>query len=421
MEVSFIFHKSGNIIDSSAGQRMTLKNMTYERKDDDKKISLKHKIDGRFEKLSKLESGFSIFSPRKGEGIVTPKGQISCGDTGSLSHQCSAGHRSEKVSSAESPCSGHSHSGSSHHHHHHHHGHSHSGHHHHHGVPGQLGLAFFLNLFFAGFEFLGGMWTGSLAITSDAVHDLGDSFAIGIAWYLEKKSKDAGGPDFSYGMRRLSLASALLTGVFLLGGSIVVFFNAVPRLWQSEMPHTDGMVLFAILGVAVNGFAAFRMMRGSSHNERMVYLHLMEDVLGWVAVLFGALLMKVFPLPWIDPLLAILIALWVFWNAFKNLRQTIQIFLQGTPSQFSISSVEKKILEIPEIKSLHHSHVWSIDGENHIFTSHLQLGSDVTMDRAHQLKIEVKKMLKNEFLIFEATLEIEWPHHQCHDPFHSNT
>lgn len=299
----------------------------------------------------------------------------------------------------------------------HFHGHAH-GHAHGHGGSKDLGLAFFLNLTFAVIELVGGLFTNSLAIISDAFHDMGDCLAIALAWFLERKSKSQSSHDFSYGLKRLSLLSAFITGTILVIGAVIVISNAIPRLLSPQMPNTAGMLWLAILGIAVNGFAAYRMKGTSSLNERMVYLHLLEDVLGWIAVLVGALVMIWKPWPLIDPVLAIGISLWVLWNAIANLKHTVQIFLQGSPMQFSQNQVEEFIREMKWVRSIHHTHIWSLDGEHHILTTHLTVEQETGLDQVHDLKCQIKKKLFDEFHIQEATIEVEWPHQQCADPKH---
>jgi cobalt-zinc-cadmium efflux system protein len=185
-----------------------------------------------------------------------------------------------------------------------------------------------------------------------------------------------------------------------------------------QMPDTHGMLWLAILGIAVNGFAAFRMMGTKSLNERMVYLHLLEDVMGWVAVLIGSIVMMWKPWPIIDPVMAIAISLWVLWNAIGNLRQTVQIFLQGSPMQFQVVEVQEAIRQQQYVQGVHHTHIWSLDGEHHILTTHLQVDAAANLDRVHELKTAIKKMLFEKFHIQEATIEIEWPHQVCVDPKH---
>lgn len=302
-------------------------------------------------------------------------------------------------------------------HHHHHHGHGH--HHHHHGsADGRLGLAFFLNLGFAIIELIGGLLTNSLAIISDAFHDLGDCFAIGIAWYLEKKSKQKSSAGFSYGYRRLSVMAALITGVILFVGSCLIVVNALPRLFAPQQPEVPGMIGLAILGLLVNGAAAYRVSKGVSLSERMILLHLMEDVLGWAVILVGALIMYWKPIPVLDPVMAIGVAIWVLWNAFNNLKETMKVFLQATPRQFEITHVEDSVRGMSEVHDLHHTHIWSMDGEHHILTTHLIVKETITLEQVHDLKGRIKKDLFAKFHIQEATIEVEWPNQKCVDPNH---
>lgn len=171
--------------------------------------------------------------------------------------------------------------------HNHNHNHSHS---HSHQIVGDLKLAFFLNLSFAILEIFGGLWTNSLAVVSDAVHDLGDSIALGLAWYLEKYSHKRGNVFFSYGYRRFSSLAALINILILFLGSLYVIFQAIPRLLHPEATNAQGMIVLAIIGIAVNGIAMLRLLKTSSLNGKVVAWHLLEDALGWVAVLIVSII-----------------------------------------------------------------------------------------------------------------------------------
>lgn len=301
----------------------------------------------------------------------------------------------------------------------HDHDHSHGHHHHHHHGASDLGLAFFLNLIFAVIEIVGGIYTNSVAIISDAIHDLGDSIAIGSAWYLEKKSKKSADSYFSYGYRRLSTLSAVITGVVLFVGSILVFVKSIPRLLNPEQPEVNGMIFLAVLGVAVNGYAALKVSRNQSLNSKMISLHLLEDVLGWVIVLVAAIVMKFFDFPQIDPILAILLSLWVLSNVVKGLKSSFEIFLQKIPAQISLKFIEEKILEIDGVKSIHHLHSWSLDGDQHILTAHVIVDQKNLQDWAI-VKSKIKEILSRDFKILEATLELEYENEKCIDPEHSS-
>jgi len=300
-------------------------------------------------------------------------------------------------------------------------GKNHSHHHHansHGSSSSRMGIAFFLNLSFAVIELIGGLYTNSLAILSDAFHDLGDALAIALAWFLEKKSKKDSTLEFSYGYRRLSVLGALITGLILMGGSGLILAKAIPRLFNPEETNVEGMLLLSILGMSVNGLAAFRMSKGTSLNEKMILWHLLEDVVGWVAIFVGSVVMMFYKLPILDPIMAIGIAVWVLWNVFKNIKTTLNVFLQAIPDGVTISSVTEKIKQVQLVKSVHHLHLWSMDGDHHILTTHLVVEDGASNDEVHQMKIDLKKLLMAEFHITEATIEVEWPNQSCSDPKH---
>ena len=171
----------------------------------------------------------------------------------------------------------------------HSHSHSHAHHHDHHGDVKNIKVAFFLNFGFAIIEIIGGFLTNSVAILSDAVHDLGDSLSLGLAWYFQKYSRKKSDSTYTYGYRRFSLVGALANSLVLIVGSILILTEAIPRIFNPQQAHPQGMMMLAVLGIAVNGVAMLRLRRGKSLNEKVVSLHLMEDVLGWIAVLVGAI------------------------------------------------------------------------------------------------------------------------------------
>ena len=177
----------------------------------------------------------------------------------------------------------------------------------------KIGIAFIINLSFAVFEWIGGSLTGSVAIVSDAVHDLGDACSIGLAYLLERKSQQTHNPCYS-------ILSAQITNVILLIGSASVIVQALYRFFHPAPLHTMGMFLFAAVGVLVN-FAAARVTHGGhSHNQKAVNLHMLEDVLGWIAVLAGSILIHFTGWNWIDPALSVGLGAFIAIHAAKNLR-----------------------------------------------------------------------------------------------------
>ena len=254
-------------------------------------------------------------------------------------------------------------------------------------------VAFFLNFSFTLIEFVGGLLTNSVAILSDAVHDLGDSFSLGLSWYFQRVSKKPSTKEYTYGFKRFSLLGAVVNSVVLLAGSVVILMRAIPRLFNPEQPDVKGMLLLALLGVAVNGLAVLRLRRGSSLNERVVSLHLLEDVLGWVAVLVGAGVMYFVDAPIIDPLLSIGISLFILYNVYRNIRQSMQIILQGSPAAVDMDEVQRAIVKMDGVRSLHDLHAWSVDGQYNVLTIHVVLQKEQTMAELGLLKAAIRDAL----------------------------
>lgn len=285
-------------------------------------------------------------------------------------------------------------------------------HHHHHAAGKNLKLAFFLNLGFTIFEIIGGFYVNSVAIISDAVHDLGDSLSLGTAWYLERKSKKGRTSRFSFGYKRFSLLGALINCLVLIAGSAFVIYHAIQRLIEPEHSDAAGMVVFAVIGVLVNGYAAYKLSGGKSLNEKVISWHLMEDVLGWAAVLVVAIVLLFWDNPYLDPALSLLITAYILWNVIKRLKETLFIFLQGVPVDVDIEEIEHRILKIENVASLHHVHVWSLEGEHHVFTAHIKLKDINSFQQLLGVKESVKGILK-DYPFNHYTIETELDEESC--------
>jgi len=283
--------------------------------------------------------------------------------------------------------------------------------HHHHDTK-NIKAAFFLNLTFTIIEVIGGLYTNSIAILSDALHDLGDSLSLGLSWYFQKLSKKGRSQKYSYGYGRFSLLGAVINAIVLVTGSVIIIYEAIPRLLDPKSPDTEGMIYLAILGVIFNGAAVLKLKKGESINEKIVSLHLLEDVLGWVAVLIGALIMHLYDLPIVDPILSLLIALFILYNVYKNLSVSLRIMLQGTPQELNIDQIVSELKNISSINNIHDCHLWSLDGNKYIFSTHLVVDDKYQMDDLSKIKKEVRERLKKHG-INHATLEFETEGEEC--------
>ena len=290
------------------------------------------------------------------------------------------------------------------------HGHAHG---HHHDSLGDIRFAFFLNLGFAIAEIAGGLWTNSLAILSDALHDFGDAMILGLNWVLEGQSRRERTPRFSYGFRRLSLLGALISSLVLIGGSMFIILEAVPRIANPIDPDAEGMMWFAVAGVLLNGVAVLRLRRGTSMNARVVAWHMFEDVLGWAAVLVVSIVMQFWHVPVLDPLLSLLIASYIlYYNVVVNINKTLKLFLQAVPDGIDAERMEHALRGIPGVRSVHHLHVWSLDGQQHVVSAHLVIDRGLDREEALRIKRDAKSLLLGSD-IEHITLEIEFDNEDC--------
>ena len=274
-------------------------------------------------------------------------------------------------------------------------------------------IAFLLNLGFSIFEIIGGLFTSSIAIISDAFHDFVDAFSIGLSYILERKSKNKPDYKYTYGDMRLSVLGAFLTTTFLAAVSIVVMISAINRLFNPVEVHYNGMIIISIIGIIVNFLAAYQTKDGDSLNQKSVNLHMLEDVLGWIVVFIGSILMKFTDISYIDSIMSIGLACYILIHALKNLKSVLDLFLVKTPASIDIDHIKKELLEIPNINDIHHIHIWSIDGVNNYATLHAV--SDVKDLTA--TKKAIKECLK-EHGIAHSTIELEsskekCPEHDC--------
>ncbi|MGA9533780.1 MAG: cation diffusion facilitator family transporter [Anaerolineales bacterium] len=287
------------------------------------------------------------------------------------------------------------------------------GHHDHGRSGGRLRAAFALNLGFTVLEVIVGLWTNSVAILSDSVHDFGDSITLGLSWYLEHYAGRQEDTRFSYGYRRFSLLGALISTIVLLSGSLWVLSKAIPRLIQPEHTNAEGMTLFALVGIAVNGLAVLRLRGdGTTMNARVVAWHLLEDVLGWVAVLIVGVTLLFVDIPILDPILSIVFTGYVLYNVIRNLRGTASLFLQAVPEEMELDAVIERFRQLPHVQATHHTHIWSLDGEHHVLTAHIVVEDETTPGEIVDIKCDLRA-LTQEFSLEHTTFEIEYESEEC--------
>ena len=269
-------------------------------------------------------------------------------------------------------------------------------------------VAFLLNLAFSLFELFGGFFTNSVAIISDAIHDFGDSISIGISYFLEKKSKRKPDNKYTYGYTRYSILGAFITNTILITGSVLVVVNAIERIINPIEINYNGMIIFAVFGASINFLAAYFTKDGDSLNQKAVNLHMLEDVLGWIVVLIGAITMKFTNINVIDSILSIGVAIFILIHALKSFKKILDLFLTKTPNDVNIEHLKEHLLKIDNVIDIHHIHIWSMDGFNNYATMHLVTKTE----DIKKLKQEVREELEVHG-INHVTIELEDGSYDC--------
>ena len=270
-------------------------------------------------------------------------------------------------------------------------------------------LAAFLNIAFTILELFGGLWTNSLAILSDALHDFGDSIALLVSWLFERRARRSPDNSRTFGYQRLSLFSALFSASILIGGSILIIFQAIPRLINPENVNAFGMLGIAIIGIIFNGAGFFLLKKGESLNEKVLSWHLLEDVLGWIGIFVGGVIIYFWKIYIIDPIMTIGLTAFILYNVTKNLKEAINILLQGVPKHINLEAVKQDIKTIKGVIGIHDIHIWSLEGETDIFTAHVIL-DDETLKSPDQTKQTIKETLQKHH-IEHSTIELESRYH----------
>lgn len=278
-------------------------------------------------------------------------------------------------------------------------------------TPENIKIAFLLNLAFSIVEAIGGILTNSISIISDSLHNLGDSITIGINYIFEKKSKKLSNKEYSYGYLRYTMLGSLIASFILLVGSVIIIYNVVPRLIKPLSVNYDAMIIFGIFGLLINLYATIKIMR-SKDKDKKINTHMIEDTIIWLFILTGSICIKVFDLVIIDPILSLLIAVYILYQVYKYMKNIYNIFMEKVPKNVKIDEIKKDIESNENIDNVHHIHIWSMDGVNNYMTAHIHLNKILNEEEIIKTKNDVKNKLKED-KINHITLEVEYFNEKC--------
>jgi cobalt-zinc-cadmium efflux system protein len=243
-----------------------------------------------------------------------------------------------------------------------------------------------------------GITSGSMAILADSLHDFTDSLSLGAGCYFEEKCRKGTTDTYSFGYGRFSLVSAVVNALALLLGSIFIVYESVNQILNPQMPDIYWMIGIDVLGITFNGMAVSKLKSGKSMNKQVMTIHLMEDALGWIAVLIASIVMLFVHIPVLDPILAIVINLTVLFFVMRKLLQVFKIMLQRVPENVNLAALRQKMLCIEGIKEANSRHIWSLTREKIVVTVNVTAAGISSVDQVRRLKDKIQDMLAAGFL-----------------------
>ncbi len=290
--------------------------------------------------------------------------------------------------------------------------HSHDHGHHHHGegqTEGRLWISIILNLIITAAEFVGGIISGSLALLSDALHNLNDTASLGISLAARKVSKKEANRDKTFGYKRAEIIGAFINLITLVIIALFLIKEGIERFYNPQ--PIDGVIMFAvaIVGLLGNVITAVLLYRSSKENIniRSAYIHIMSDAFSSVGVILAGFLIIRYQLYIVDTILTLLIAGYILWQSYFMLRKTINILMESTPANLEIPEIQKAMAEVTGVLDIHHLHVWRLDEKNILLESHVVIDEE-DMPQMESIKSALKNVLNADFGIRHSTLEFEF-------------
>jgi len=284
-------------------------------------------------------------------------------------------------------------------------------HHHHHEVSGRkLFITVVLNLIITISQIIGGIISGSLALLSDAVHNFSDVLALLIAWGANKISLNPSSEDKTFGFKRAEIIAALFNSSVLMAIALFLIYEAINKFMHPEPVKSMWVIGLGVLSIVLNS-ASVLLIKDDSHNNmniKAAYLHLLTDVATSVAVVIGGLLMLYFGIFWIDPLISILIAIYLIYASYGIVKESTAILMQFAPKNIDLQDIKREVSNFKEVKNIHHIHIWQLNDHDIFLEAHLDFKENITLSKATKVIEQIESKLKEKFHIAHTTLQAEY-------------
>lgn len=287
------------------------------------------------------------------------------------------------------------------------------GHHHHHSsqVRGKnLLVAILLNIAITLAQIIGGFLSGSLALLSDALHNLSDVISLVISFVANKLARRDASLKRTFGYKRAEIIAAFVNAATLIIIAVLLIVEAVERFRFPQVIDSTLVIWLSIVAILGNGFSVLLLKKDSKANMNMrsAYLHLITDLMASVAVLIGGLLMKFYQFYWVDSVLTLAIAIYLIIVGYDLLRTSTRVLMLFTPTDLALEEIAEKITQLPEVHNVHHIHVWQLNEDETHLEAHIDFIEDIKLSQFDEILVKIEELVYHEFGINHVNIQPEF-------------
>lgn len=270
-----------------------------------------------------------------------------------------------------------------------------------------LKFIIFLNIGFSLFEIVGGFLTGSIAISSYAIHDFFDALSIGLSSFLNKISLNEPDKKYTFGYKRFSLLGTIFTSGILFTCAVLTLFYVVLKFFNPISLNVIGMIIFALIGIIINGYAMIQMSKEVNKDEKKINWSIACDVMGWVFLLILALVIKISNVFLLDLIVSLFIALFIGGRSIRQIIKGVDVIMNATPTDLDLDEFKLEIGRIPFVLNILDIHIWSIDEQENYLLLKIKVSKNVTRKNYSHLKKQIEEKL-GVYRIHQSNIEIEY-------------
>jgi cobalt-zinc-cadmium efflux system protein len=274
----------------------------------------------------------------------------------------------------------------------------------------KLLITIVLNIIITVSQAIGGFISGSLSLLSDALHNFSDVISLIVSYIADLYSKKDASSERTFGYKRAEIIAAFVNALSLIIVAFYLIYEAISRFFNPKEIESEIVIWLALLGIIANGLSVLLLRKDSKENMnlRSAYLHLFTDMAASIAVLIGGLLMKYYNWFWVDSALTVLIAVYLLFMGYDLLKRSFKVLMLFTPEGLNLEVISEAIADFPEIRNLHHMHVWQLNEKEIHLEAHAELRNDITISEFDNVLHKVEELLNRDFGINHVNIQPEY-------------